>query len=140
MTLKDIFTNIILNLGNYNYYPCSLFNYKKDPLPNKQIKYCASSKMNSDKNDCSLIKSEFDDLFEYQNYILEKEPVKFVNYGGIFYTKRKNILSRSRNFYRKIIKTVDYADNVLNGHFLKDPGQQFLDVMKKHKKVEIYIY
>ena len=99
---------------NYHFYP-EVTDYLMEDLVRNG--YCSSHQKNRHK-DCTINKFKFDNIQEWLDYF-DLKKIKYISFTGIFSIKSKIIYRRSKSFYEKMIKHMDYADSTLNGHFLE---------------------
>jgi hypothetical protein len=82
----------------------------------KRRNYCSSYDQNKHKI-CDLKMNKFTDYNKFKKYF--KFSGVQLSLIGIFAIRSKIIYNRSKKFYTKLIKILNYDDNILEGHFVE---------------------
>ena len=84
------------------------FNYSRQD-------YIASGRCNRNGN--VFIRSKYPNFQAWKNDIIDKLPIKYVQYRGMFVVSKQNILYVDKQIYENILKSLSVGDNIENGHY-----------------------
>ena len=79
--------------------------------------WCASDRRN--RSDCRVIGSEFINLGDFMDKVIQLGDIHKLIWWGVFSVKKNRILNHDKSFYEKIIKHLEYGDNIETSHFME---------------------
>ena len=75
-----VFNKITDNIGRYHFYTTKLFRAHEKYKKFRILKYCASHKANLTDSSCSIIKSKYGNLGDYENKLIGKGTIKYITF------------------------------------------------------------
>jgi hypothetical protein len=118
---KFMLVNIIKNIGKYSFYSSSLrryFDFLDDTIVSTMTTYKSTHPANRHKND-TLIGSKYKSVYEFKNKLINKKPIKYITYGGVFSISKQKILSNNIQLYKRLLDVLAKGENVKDGHYLE---------------------